>query len=395
MAAATCARRASTLAALDQRGAVGDGASGSGRRAAAPETRRRRAARVGASAARAPPARGRRVEEGAPLEQVARADSRPARAPEICQLGALRFGRGRGLEHEPAVAVEVADGRVDLSERDLHGEFYPQRTPRAGRRGADRVIKFWLCPSGPPRGLRDTPVPTTSRDLIASATQPLDIPRSHRVYVNRNLRLDKIEMVGFDMDYTLALYNQARIEELSMRATLHKLVTAKGYPAAIQGARLRPDAGGARAGRRPRQRQHLQARPLRLPGPRAPRAFGDRSRAGRRAVPARAHAAVEPALRLDRLAVRAARGGAVRLPGRLLRPRATRPPSPTTRRSGSTSASASTSRTATDRSRRSSASSCPTTSSATRRWRTRCTSSARRASGCSCSRTRRGTTRRR
>ena len=41
-------------------------------------------------------------------------------------------------------------------------------------------------------------------------------------------------MVGFDMDYTLALYNQARIEELSMRATLHKLVTAKGYPAAIQ-----------------------------------------------------------------------------------------------------------------------------------------------------------------
>ncbi len=36
------------------------------------------------------------------------------------------------------------------------------------------------------------------------------------------------------MDYTLALYNQARIEELSMRATLHKLVTAKGYPAAIQ-----------------------------------------------------------------------------------------------------------------------------------------------------------------
>jgi HAD superfamily 5'-nucleotidase-like hydrolase len=41
-------------------------------------------------------------------------------------------------------------------------------------------------------------------------------------------------MVGFDMDYTLAIYNQARIEELSMRATLHKLVTAKGYPNEIQ-----------------------------------------------------------------------------------------------------------------------------------------------------------------
>jgi HAD superfamily 5'-nucleotidase-like hydrolase len=65
--------------------------------------------------------------------------------------------------------------------------------------------------------------------------QPLDIPRQHRVFVNRNLRLDKIEMVGFDMDYTLALYNQARIEELSIRATIEKLVTAKGYPEAIRG----------------------------------------------------------------------------------------------------------------------------------------------------------------
>jgi 5'-nucleotidase len=66
------------------------------------------------------------------------------------------------------------------------------------------------------------------------AARPLDIPRAHRVFVNRNLRLDKIELVGFDMDYTLALYNQARIEELSIRATLDKLVTAKGYPDAIR-----------------------------------------------------------------------------------------------------------------------------------------------------------------
>src|SRR5580698_6667097 len=70
--------------------------------------------------------------------------------------------------------------------------------------------------------------------------RPLDIPRASRIYVNRNLRLDKIEMVGFDMDYTLALYNQPRIEELSMRATLDKLVTAKGYPEAIRGLAYDP-----------------------------------------------------------------------------------------------------------------------------------------------------------
>ena len=48
---------------------------------------------------------------------------------------------------------------------------------------------------GAPAKTGDTPAPTTSRDLIASATQPLDVPRRNRVYVNRNLRLDKIEMV--------------------------------------------------------------------------------------------------------------------------------------------------------------------------------------------------------
>ena len=69
---------------------------------------------------------------------------------------------------------------------------------------------------GAPAKSGDTPAPTTSRDLIKSATQPLDVPRRNRIYVNRNLRMDKIEMIGFDMDYTLALYHQARIEQLSI-----------------------------------------------------------------------------------------------------------------------------------------------------------------------------------
>jgi 5'-nucleotidase len=92
------------------------------------------------------------------------------------------------------------------------------------------------------------PGPSQNQDLEAATpapsevpeSKPLDIPREHRVFVNRNLRLDKIEMVGFDMDYTLALYNQARIEELSIRATLDKLVTAKGYPEAIRGLAYDP-----------------------------------------------------------------------------------------------------------------------------------------------------------
>src|ERR1700753_1299465 len=85
----------------------------------------------------------------------------------------------------------------------------------------------------PPPSSERSEAPESS-DVLRSLTRPLDVPRENRVYVNRNLRLDKIEMLGFDMDYTLALYNQARIEELSMRATLEKLVTAKGYPEEIR-----------------------------------------------------------------------------------------------------------------------------------------------------------------
>jgi len=62
---------------------------------------------------------------------------------------------------------------------------------------------------------------------------PLQIDRTRQVFVNRNLRMSTIELVGFDMDYTLAIYHQRRIEELSFEMTLQKLVDAYGYPPEI------------------------------------------------------------------------------------------------------------------------------------------------------------------
>src|SRR3712207_4585944 len=79
--------------------------------------------------------------------------------------------------------------------------------------------------------------------LIESLKRPGEIPRHNRVYVNRNLKLSNVEVVGFDMDYTLALYNQPRIEELSISATVDKLVKGKGYPEAIRAIRFDPALG--------------------------------------------------------------------------------------------------------------------------------------------------------
>jgi 5'-nucleotidase len=55
------------------------------------------------------------------------------------------------------------------------------------------------------------------------------IARQRRIFCNRNLRMSDIAWVGFDMDYTLAIYNQPEMDELSIRATIEKLI-ARGYP---------------------------------------------------------------------------------------------------------------------------------------------------------------------
>ena len=70
--------------------------------------------------------------------------------------------------------------------------------------------------------------------LLGETTTEIDVPRKNRVFCNRNLRMDSIEMIGFDMDYTLALYHQDKLEQLSIELTLRKLIEKHGYPEEIR-----------------------------------------------------------------------------------------------------------------------------------------------------------------
>ncbi len=56
------------------------------------------------------------------------------------------------------------------------------------------------------------------------------VPRSRQIYVNRNLKMANVSAVGFDMDYTLAIYHLRRIEQLSFDMTVAKLISKFGYP---------------------------------------------------------------------------------------------------------------------------------------------------------------------
>jgi len=59
-----------------------------------------------------------------------------------------------------------------------------------------------------------------------------EIEATNRIYCNRSLNMRNIKAVGFDMDYTLALYKPDEFEVLAYNETLKKLVSI-GYPDVI------------------------------------------------------------------------------------------------------------------------------------------------------------------
>lgn len=56
---------------------------------------------------------------------------------------------------------------------------------------------------------------------------------SRAVYTNRDLNLADVKVVGFDMDYTLAIYKTEPMEQLQYDMTVERLI-ASGYPEAIR-----------------------------------------------------------------------------------------------------------------------------------------------------------------
>src|SRR3954465_5273473 len=79
--------------------------------------------------------------------------------------------------------------------------------------------------------LRD---PEIQRLLESPEHQGLELPRSRQIYTNRALTMEEISLLGFDMDYTLAVYSMRQIEELAFHMTLERLVSKHGYPEALR-----------------------------------------------------------------------------------------------------------------------------------------------------------------
>src|SRR5512142_1914610 len=93
-------------------------------------------------------------------------------------------------------------------------------------------------PDQPPGHAYDDP---TLVDLLQRPRAPhREVPLARQIFVNRNLRMDKVDLVGFDMDYTLAVYHLRQIEELAFRMTLARMIEHLGYPEALRGLHYDP-----------------------------------------------------------------------------------------------------------------------------------------------------------
>jgi 5'-nucleotidase len=75
---------------------------------------------------------------------------------------------------------------------------------------------------------------------VAAAPAPppvgVRIEPRERVFVNRDLNLAKIDWLGFDMDYTLAIYHQQALDELSVELTVERMID-RGYPRYLRNIR--------------------------------------------------------------------------------------------------------------------------------------------------------------
>jgi 5'-nucleotidase len=82
------------------------------------------------------------------------------------------------------------------------------------------------------------------RALLASPrehTPHREVPRTRQIFVNRNLRMEKIEAVGFDMDYTVAMYHLVRLETLAFEMTIARMITTRGYAAHLGALHYDPE----------------------------------------------------------------------------------------------------------------------------------------------------------
>lgn len=82
-------------------------------------------------------------------------------------------------------------------------------------------------------------LPTPLANISSLGEQ--EIEKENRVFVARNLKMESIKTIGFDLDHTLAIYNLQNFDELCYSIAKQRLVTDKGFPKKILELKYNPN----------------------------------------------------------------------------------------------------------------------------------------------------------
>lgn len=85
------------------------------------------------------------------------------------------------------------------------------------------------------------PLDFDGTDWVGSLDSDISDINLRRVYTNRDLNLASVHWVGFDMDYTLAIYRRETFDALTYELTVARLVERFGYPEEILAQPFDPD----------------------------------------------------------------------------------------------------------------------------------------------------------
>ena len=83
--------------------------------------------------------------------------------------------------------------------------------------------------------------PKLSAALLRYLLSQPEPPPERRIFVNRDLRMESIRYVGFDLDWTLADYKRLPLEQLTFQLALDRLIEHNGYPESVREVEFRPD----------------------------------------------------------------------------------------------------------------------------------------------------------
>ena len=75
--------------------------------------------------------------------------------------------------------------------------------------------------------------------FLPTSGEPTRIPRAKRIFANRGLKLSQVDWVGFDMNYTLAIYRQEEMDSLSVELIIDRL--PKPSARRVASSRVRAD----------------------------------------------------------------------------------------------------------------------------------------------------------